>query len=329
MTKPKNFRIFSFCFIFLWPIVIFNSDNVQGQSCTFSISPTNVTAPIKGLPDPSDPRIGASVTPKITVTASNEECGWTASTNANWIQLLASGGKGSGSLQYKVVENNTGAMRTGAIQVAGKTVTIQQDSSTVCSFSVSPTSVSVSEMGAPDDTDPRAGASSSPPKLTITASRADCQWMVGNYSSWIQLVNSKGKGSGYVEYRVMKNTSGSPRTGIIEVEGRTVKINQEYSTPCSFSVSPTSISIRWEGTDSDPRKVASPPFELTLTSSKSNCPWTATTSVSWIKLVTSNGTGSGAVQYRVLENTSGSRRIGTIKVGGQTVTVTQGTEIVK
>ena len=53
----------------------------------------------------------------------------------------------------------------------------------------------------------------------------------------------------------------------------------------------------------------------------SNCPWTATSNVSWLG-TNSHGTGSGTVNFSVAENT-GNVRTGTISVANQTFTVFQ------
>lgn len=333
MMRPKSVTMFFACLVVLCAFVLCTIDRAGAQTCTFSVSPTKATAPVSGLPDPNDPRGASSQPPKINVTTSKAECSWSASSGASWIQLLSSGGAGSGYIQYRVVQNTTGTPRTGTMQVAGKTVTIQQDSDTVCKVvSVSPASVSVREQGAPEaPSDPRGAVSGPPAKLTVTTSKGDCRWEVQGDASWINVLTRRGTGSGYVEYRVLQNTSGKPRTGTINVEGKIVTINQEYAGACSISVSPASVSVAWHGSDSsDPRGAgASVPLKLTLSSSKANCPWTATTSAGWIQIMTKGGTGSGTVQYRVPVNKTGTPRTGTIQVAGKTVTVKQEAESAK
>jgi uncharacterized protein (TIGR03437 family) len=55
----------------------------------------------------------------------------------------------------------------------------------------------------------------------------------------------------------------------------------------------------------------------------SDCPWSATASVPWISLTSSqSGIGSGTVAYTVLPNTTGAR-VGTISVGGEDYAVMQ------
>ncbi len=331
--RPKSVAMFFSCLIVLCAFVFCAVDRAGAQTCTFSVSPTNATAPVNGLPNPDDPRGASSQPPKVNVTASKAECSWGASSGASWIQLLSSGGAGSGYIQYRVTQNTTGTPRTGTIQVAGKTVTIKQDSDTVCKVvSVSPASVSVREQGAPEaPSDPRGAVSGPPAKLTVTTSKGDCRWEALGSASWINVLTRRGTGSGYVEYRVLQNTSGKPRTGTINVEGKIFTINQEYAGSCSITVSPASVSVAWHGSDSsDPRGAgASVPLKLTLSSSKASCPWTATTSAGWIQIMTTSGTGSGTVQYRVPANKTGTPRTGTIQAAGKTVTVKQEAEPAK
>lgn len=56
----------------------------------------------------------------------------------------------------------------------------------------------------------------------------------------------------------------------------------------------------------------------------SNCPWSATTNVSWISLQNTSGTGNGTVSFTVQQNnTSPNPLTGNITIAGQTVTITQ------
>ena len=55
----------------------------------------------------------------------------------------------------------------------------------------------------------------------------------------------------------------------------------------------------------------------------STCNWTASTSMAWLTLWATNGTGSGTVPFQVQANTSEFGRTGTITVSGQAVTVAQ------
>jgi hypothetical protein len=56
----------------------------------------------------------------------------------------------------------------------------------------------------------------------------------------------------------------------------------------------------------------------------SNCSWTATSSVTWINVVSgTSGTGNGTVVYQVQPNITGQARTGFLSIAGQTFTVNQ------
>ena len=90
--------------------------------------------------------------------------------------------------------------------------------------------------------------------------------------------------------------------------------NLLYSQIPSFTLSATNFSVGASaGTNS-----------LTLTVSPTNVSWTATANASWLHVVNGSGTGNGTVTFTVDDNPWVGRS-GTLIVGGQTVTVTQGT----
>ena len=63
---------------------------------------------------------------------------------------------------------------------------------------------------------------------------------------------------------------------------------------------------------------------VTVTPSKSSCPWTAVSNDAWITVTNgSAGAGTGTVTYSVAANNTDSTRTGTMTIGGQTFTVTQ------
>jgi all-beta uncharacterized protein len=85
----------------------------------------------------------------------------------------------------------------------------------------------------------------------------------------------------------------------------------------SPTVTPTSVSVPSTG---------SPPSTLSVTTGTS-CPWTASTTVTWITITGATGSGIGWVNYTVAVNSTSSPRTGSIIVSGlngsTTVTVNQ------
>ena len=95
------------------------------SSCLPSITPTTAAAPVGG---------GAG---QVTVSA-DAGCAWTAQSQVPWITMTG-GGTGPGLATYTVAPNNTGAVRTGTLLIAGHTVTITQ-AGPAQTFVVTPTS---------------------------------------------------------------------------------------------------------------------------------------------------------------------------------------------
>ena len=63
---------------------------------------------------------------------------------------------------------------------------------------------------------------------------------------------------------------------------------------------------------------------VTVTASPTSCAWTATSNAAWVAVTGgSAGTGTSDVTLTIAANTTTSPRVGTVTVGGQTVTITQ------
>jgi hypothetical protein len=257
----------------------------SGGSCSYSVSPTSVTAPSTGL--------NASVS---IVTGSS--CTWTAVPSVTWITITSSAsGTGLASFNYSVAANTSSVPRTGTIAVAGQTVSITQAAGS-CAYTVTPTSASA----------PSTGTSASVSVVTGSS----CAWTATSNVSWITITaGSSMSGLGSVDYTVAVN-SGAARTGTMTIAGQTVNISQA-SGSCAYSVSPTNVSVPSTGSNNS----------IAVTTG-SSCAWTATSNVSWITITAgASMSGLGSVDYAVATNTVGVARTGTMTIAGQTVVVTQ------
>ena len=173
-----------------------------------------------------------------------------------------------------------------------------------CSYSISPTSANPSASGGPGS-------------FSVTAT-ASCPWTASSNSAWISVTSgSSGAGNGSVGYSVGVNSSASPRSGTITAAGKTFTVNQSGAPTCSYSISPTSVSV----------DAAGEAGSVTVTTT-AGCQWSAASNDSWI-LVTSgsSGTGSGSADYTVLTNESPSQRSGSVTIAGHTFTVNQGGDV--
>ena len=257
----------------------------QGAGCNYSVSPTSVSVPSTGS--------NGSVS---VVTGSS--CAWTAVSNDSWITITSGASmSGLGSTNYSVAVNSTGSPRTGTLTVAGQTVTITQGAT--CTYSISPTSVSV----------PSTGSNQS---VAVTTG-SGCAWTAVSNDSWITITSGASmSGLGSTNYSVAVNSTGSPRTGTLTVAGQTVTITQ--GATCTYSISPTSVSVPSTGSN-----------QSVAVTTGSGCAWTAVSNDSWITITSgASMSGLGSTNYSVAVNSTGSPRTGTLTVAGQTVTITQG-----
>ena len=269
--------------VVLFALVVVLDVRAAEAQCTYTVSPTSVSALSTGL--------SSSVS---VITGSS--CAWTATSSVAWITVTSGGMFGLGSVSYSVASNGTGTPRTGTLTVAGQTVTITQATGS-CSYSVLATSLSVPSTG-------QNGTIS-----VITGSL--CAWTATSSVAWITITRGASMtGLGSADYSVAPNGTGSPRTGTLAIAGQTVTITQATGS-CSYSVSPTSVSVPSTGQNSTISVITG-----------SLCAWTATSSVAWIT-ITSGGSmsGLGSANYTVAATTT--PRTGTLTVAGQTVTITQ------
>jgi hypothetical protein len=171
----------------------------QDSGCSFVVAPDNLTSPAAGS------------APRIDVTAA-AGCNWTAVSAAAWITVAAgASGSGSGAVDLTVAAH-TGPARSGTLTIAGRTVTIAQDSG--CTF----------VLGAPSQTAPIGGG---PGSVTVT-STAGCAWTAASNVPWITVTGgSPGSGDGTVQFTVDANGTGAPRVGTLTIAGQPYTINQD------------------------------------------------------------------------------------------------------
>jgi hypothetical protein len=174
-------------------------------ACQFDVSPQSESVPARGGNESVRVRTGSS-------------CSWTATSTVPWIGVNSGGSTGDGEARYTVAAN-TGPARTGALQVAGVTVTVTQEAAPVCQFDVSPTSESFSAHGGNG-------------RIRIRADR-DCTWSAVSSAPWLTLRDGSGRGNGDVHYGVAANT-GAARSRTLTVAGTVVTITQDAAQPSSM-----------------------------------------------------------------------------------------------
>ena len=270
---------------------------IAGRLLTVTQGAASCTASLSSTADSLEATGGSRVV-SVTIPVG---CVWTAFSNATWLTVTSGGGPnngGSGAVTYLAAANTSSSPRTGTLTISGRTFTVSQAGT--CDIGISPSGVS-------------ANADASTGTVSVTAGAA-CSWSATSTASWLTVdTGATGTGSGSVGYSVAANTTNAARTGTLSIGGRVFSVTQAAPT-CAVVLSTTSVSL-----------TAASAFRTFQVSTASGCAWTASSSVPWITIsIGSTGTGSGSVFYSVTANTGTASRTGTITVGGETVTVTQG-----
>jgi hypothetical protein len=253
----------------------------QGQGCSFALAPVSATVA----------NAGGQTSFDVQTTGG---CAWTAAGQVPWI-TIASGasGTGNGTVQLTVAPN-TGASRTGNVNVADKTFAVTQGSG--CSFSLSTTNQTV----------PTSGGTGS---VGVTAP-GGCAWTASTNAPWLSISSgASGSGNGTVNFTAAPNT-GPGRIGTLTIAGETFTVTQ--GTACTFTIAPEQQAISAAGGSTTVNVTAG-----------NGCAWTAAPNVPWITVTSgASGTANGAVQLSIAANT-GADRSGTATIAGRTFTVNQ------
>jgi hypothetical protein len=268
-------------------ITVFNSTPGGGTSNAASLIVFACTYTLNPASQ-NFPSSGGNGSVNVTTSAA---CAWIATTNVPWISITNASGSGNGTVNFSVGAN-TGVARTGTITIAGQTFTVNQASG--CTYALTPTSADVAS----------AGGNGSFSVVTGTG----CTWTAASNVPWIIINNGNGTGNGTTTFTVQANV-GPARSGTITVNGQVFTVNQAGG--CTFTLSATSITVNAPGGGGN----------VNVTASAPGCAFTAVSNVPWIT-VTSVNSNTGIVNFTVAANT-GSDRIGTLTIAGQTVTINQ------
>ena len=258
-------------------------------SCTFVVTPTTASITASG---------GSA---SFTVTAASG-CSWTARADAAWLSIAGgASGSGNGVVGVSAPANAGTLRRTGTVNIAGQSVSIDQDGVAACTYDIAPTSAALGKDG---------GTGS----FAVTTP-AHCQWSPSSTALWV-VVSSGGArtGNGAVTYSVSRNTGTASRTASITVADRSFAVSQSGDEGgCQYSLAPIEFSacMSW-------------PNALTSTlTTQQGCSWTATSTDAWITITQGQtGSGSGVVSFMVSDNWDAPRQ-GVVQVRWPTPTLGQ------
>lgn len=250
-------------------------------SCTYGLS----------SPPALVPADGSSYNMTITAGAG---CPWTASSDVPWIDITdGASGSGNGTVKYTVATNTDPVPRTGTLTIAGQIVSINQAAKT-CSLTIKPLAKAATYKGG---------------KVTVSVTSNGCNWQATPVDGWLTITaGASGMGKGKVTIQIAPNTSSLPRTGSVLIADKTFVVAQA-GAPCNVALLPVSAMIDAVGGLNS--------FNITV--APADCSWFAISSVpSWLEIVTpAASTGSGTLEYSVLQNDTGKSRKGKITVVSQ------------
>ena len=232
----------------------------------------------------------------VTVTT-NRECSWSAASADDWLQLGAGpSAQGNGTVGFSVTTNANPSQRRGVITVSEQQVAINQDGA-ACAFTI-PSRDTVSADGERRT-------------LAVIANGPECPWTARSETDWLTIVQgSQGSGNGHVVYEAPA-TRGPTRSGELTIAGQRVAVIQ--GDGCSIAIAPVSQTVNAEG--------GSGTIAVTTAAA---CPWSAQSDSPWISITSAaSGTGPATVAFRVVA-WDGPSRTGTVRIGEQLFTVTQG-----
>jgi hypothetical protein len=178
-------------------IAVTVSEAAATVTCSYDVTPTSV----------SFPATGGTATVSVSTPPG---CTWSASSGVSWLSVSGSGnGPGTATITSGI---NSGASRTATVTVAGRAVSISQaaPAPAACTYSVSPTSLTVPATGGTFTVQVTTGSS--------------CEWTTKSNNGWLK-VSPGGSGSGTVMLTV--NGGGGARTATANIAGHTVTVNQQ------------------------------------------------------------------------------------------------------
>jgi hypothetical protein len=119
----------------------------------------------------------------------------------------------------------------------------------------------------------------------------------------MQVTPNSGQGQASVSVVVAENAAAIERSAALVVNGTRVAISQE-AAPCRFELGSSSSRVPPEGG----------PFKVPV-SVVSGCRWRASSEVPWVRVVSTEVTGSGSAEFVAAANTVGERS-GTLAIAG-------------
>ena len=292
---------------------------------------TNVPGPLVFPPDGTTTGFGVPF--DVALGWNGDECGWTAETADDWISATTASGTGGppgNVLSFDVATNPLASLREGEITVTSTAgveyrLEVVQEACALIDF------VGDTAFGADGTT----AGFGDPAVLELNWNGESCGWIASTTTPWITVLTAGGTGlppDNRVRFGVAPNPGQVPRQGFIRItsEGGTfvnILVTQGACFLFGF-VPPDPVAFGADGTTGG----FGDPGQVQLNWNGEDCTWTASTTDSWITVLTASGTGApldNIIQFDVAPNPSQLPRNGRIRVvsGGGTeefYVITQG-----
>jgi hypothetical protein len=245
--------------------------------------------------------------------ATGAECPWTAIATDTWLTLDRSSGTGSAEVTFTVAPFTGASERSATITVNDRTITIRQDPVRgECTFFVEPTAFEHHWHGGQEV------------EVRLTTS-AGCRWTVASQAAWLTFSGpAEGEGSAVVRLSTSTFTQDATRRAALEFRWNTPTVGQNVWVDqggCRYGMDQTPRTYGPAGDPDEPLTVVMQPVSP---SCAQPCPWTATSDVAWIHILSSMPrAGDDMFRYSVDANATGATRQGRIRVADRVLLITQ------
>jgi hypothetical protein len=232
---------------------------------------------------------------RVELRASSNLCNWTAQSNAEWVVVGTTAGRGSADVPFEV-RSTSGPPRSATITAGGERFEVNQTEG--CAYTIAPATFNA----------PASGGSGS---LSI-ATAAACPWTVASAVNWLSFSPASGAGPATISFTVAPSGSSS-RTGTAVVGDQTFTVTQSpAAAPCSYDSQPRAHSVSATGGTVSVNVSAGP-----------GCAWTASSALPWVTVGSgASGTGNGVVTLNVASS-GGATRTGTVTVANHAIAISQ------
>lgn len=147
--------------------------------------------------------------------------------------------------------------------------------------------------------------------VTLSAAR-DCTWSAQSEASWLKLSSTSGQGAATITVTASSNDAAAARSGSVTVNDQRLDLIQD-GRGCTISLSGPNGTVPASGGRAS----------LTLTT-LAGCPWTLSSSASWVVPAVTSGSGAATIAYDVQANTDVAREA-TLSAGTARFIVSQAT----